>query len=161
MITRKKYEEPLAHQLIQITKKYLGVLADHSKDIPLERYHYTLLLIDENNESLTQKEIANLLQVDKSFMVNMIDYLENNGFVIRKTNNNDRRQYLIKLTEKSKGILPQINQVFVAVNQKALKSLSQNTVNCFFEVLETLQNNLKGVNINDIKLDYKNLKSKG
>jgi len=149
MIKVDKYEEPLAHQLIQITKKYLGEFAQQSKEISLERYHYTLLLIYENNELLTQKDLADLLQVDKSFMVNMIDYLEQNGFVNRMTNNSDRRQYLIKLTDKAKAILLPINKLFTAVNKQALSGLPQSKIDCFYEVLNTLQQNLNGTNIKE------------
>lgn len=159
MIKVEKYEEPLAHQFIQITKKYFSEFAQQSKGISLERYHYTLLLINENNEMLTQKDLADLLQVDKSFMVNMINYLEKNGFVNRITNMSDRRQYLIKLTDKAKGILLSINNVFTVINKEALKGLSQNKIDCFYEVLNTLQKNLSGANSKDITLNYKNLKS--
>ncbi|OAQ40673.1 hypothetical protein A5893_06955 [Pedobacter psychrophilus] len=159
MIIVNKYEEPLAHQLIQVTKKYLGEFAQQSKHISLERYHYTLLLIHENNELLTQKDLADLLQVDKSFMVNMIDYLEKNGFVNRLTNNKDRRQHLIRLTDKAKNILLPINNIFSAINKEALNGLPQDKIDCFYEVLNTLQQNLSGANINDITLNYKNLKS--
>jgi MarR family transcriptional regulator for hemolysin len=159
MIKIDKYEEPLAHQLIQITKKYLSEFAQQSKSISIERYHYTLLLIHKHNELLTQKDLADLLQVDKSFIVNMIDYLEENGFVIRQTNNKDRRQYLIKLTDKAKDILLPINNVFTTINEEALKGLSQNKIDCFFEVLNTLQHNLSGTSIKDITLSYKNIQS--
>ena len=159
MVKIDKYEEPLAHQLIQITKKYLSEFAQQSKSISIERYHYTLLLIHKHNELLTQKDLADLLQVDKSFIVNMVDYLEENGFVIRQTNNKDKRQYLIKLTDNAKAILLPINTVFTTINEEALKGLSQNKIDCFFEVLNTLQLNLNGVNSKDIKLNCNNLKA--
>ncbi|MEO5911525.1 MAG: MarR family transcriptional regulator [Pelobium sp.] len=151
-----KYEEPLVHQLIQVTKKYLNAFSESTENIPLERYHYALLLIDENGESLTQKALAKLLEVDKSFMVGMIDYLTNSGYVYRETNAEDRRQHVIKLTEKAKEIIPEINQSIHTVNQKAFGNLPDEKVNLFYEMIGMLQTNLNAHNTHEIAIDYQN-----
>lgn len=154
-----KYEEPLVHQLIQVTKKYLIAFNEHTEKIPLERYHYALLLIDEHSENLTQKALAELLQVDKSFMVGMIDYLTNSGYVYREINADDRRQHVIKLTDKAKETIPEINQSIYNVNQKAFKNLSDEKINQFYEMIKALQTNLKTNNSHEIALDYQKSKS--
>lgn len=153
-----KYEEPLVHQLIQVTKKYLSAFSDITENIPLERYHYALLLIDEHHETLTQKALAELLQVDKSFMVSMIDHLTDSGFVYRETNCDDRRQQVIKLTVKAKETIPEIHQSIKLLNQKAFQSVSKEKMNAFFETIETLQNNLNTLITHEIVLDYKKSK---
>lgn len=155
-----KYEEPLVHQLSQITKKYLSAFNNITENIPLERYHYALLLIDEHNESLTQKALAELLQVDKSFMVSMIDYLTEGGFVYRETNSDDRRQQVIKLTAHAKEIIPKIHKSIQVLNQRAFQSVSKEKMNAFFETTEILQNNLNTLITQEIVLDYKKSKLK-
>jgi MarR family transcriptional regulator for hemolysin len=154
-----KYEEPLVHPLIQITKKYLSAFVEISQEIPLERYHYVLLLVDEYDETLTQKALAELLQVDKSQLVNMIDYLTNNGFVFREKKSNDRRLQVIKLTSKAKDFIPEINQSIKELNQKAFKNLSEDKIVAFFEVIASLQNNLSKLGTTEISLEYQKLKS--
>ena len=155
-----KYEEPLVHQLLQITKKYLSAFSDITENIPLDRYHYALLLIDEHKETLTQKALAELLQVDKSFMVSMIDYLTHSGFVYRETNSDDRRQQVIKLTAHAKEIIPQIHKSIQVLNQRAFQSVSKEKMNAFFETTEILQNNLNTLITQEIMLDYKKSKIK-
>jgi MarR family transcriptional regulator for hemolysin len=137
-----KYEEPIVHQLVQITKKYLNAFSEISQEIPLERYHYVLLLIDEHGETLTQKALTALLIVDKSYLVNMIDYLTEQGLVFRETNPKDRRQQVIKLTAKAKDFIPMIDQKFRALNQKSFGNLSKKKIIAFYEVMDILQNNL-------------------
>ncbi|MDA9555222.1 MarR family transcriptional regulator [Pelobium sp.] len=154
----QKYEEPLVHQLIQITKKYLSAFGDIVQDIPLERYHYTLLLIDEHQETLTQKALAELLQVDKSFLVNMIDYLAENGFVYRETNSDDRRQQVIKLTAKAKTYIPEISACIKNLNQSALENIPKEHIQIFLNTITTIQNNLKTISSHEIVLDYKKMK---
>lgn len=147
-----KSSEPLVHQLIQLSKKYLSAFSEVTRDIPLERYHYILVLVDEHQETLTQKALAKILQVDKSFMVNIINYLTDNGFVYRETHTDDRRQQLIKLTAKAKEYVPSIKQSFKELNQKAFNNLSQDKIANFFEMIQTLQNNLSN---QEITLDFK------
>ncbi|TKB96323.1 MarR family winged helix-turn-helix transcriptional regulator [Pedobacter cryophilus] len=154
-----KYEEPLIYQLIQITKKYLGAFSDISQHIPLERYHYALLLIDEHRETLTQKALAELLQVDKSFLVTMIDYLTSNGFVYRETNLEDRRQQVIKLTSKAKKVIPDIDTSFKTLNAKAFENIPEEDVKTFFKTIELLQGNLTHKHQHEVILDYKTIKS--
>lgn len=153
-----KYEEPLAHQLIQVTKKYLSAFSQISNEIPLERYHYVLLLIDENKECLTQKALTEILQVDKSFMVSMIDHLTEHGFVIREANPEDRREHIIKLTSKAKTIIPKINQAFKELNHQAFLNIPEEKVKTFFEVIDNLQRNFNIKSTHEIVLDYKKLK---
>ncbi len=154
-----KYEEPLAHQLIQITKKYLSAFAEAIQEIPIERYHYVLLIIDENNETLTQKALADILQVDKSFMVTMIDYLTENGLVYRETNTDDRRQQVIKLKPAARKLIPDISNSISVLNKEAFKSLSESKIQTFLEVIETIQTNLSNVSTHEIVLDYKKVQN--
>lgn len=153
-----KYEEPLVHQLIQVTKKYLSAFSEITEAIPLERYHYAVLLIDEHQETLTQKALAELLQVDKSFMVSMIDHLTNSGFVYRETNCEDRRQQVIKLTALAKQIIPEIHKSIQILNQRAFQSVSKEKINAFFETIEILQTNLHTLINHEIILDFKKSK---
>ena len=154
-----KYEEPLVHQLVQITKKYLNAFSEISQEIPLERYHYVLLLIDEHKETLTQKALTAILLVDKSYLVNMIDYLSENGFVYRETNQKDRRQQVIKLTKKAKDYIPLIDEKFKAINQKSFDNLSKEKIATFYEVMKVLQNNLNKFKTTEISQEHQKLKS--
>lgn len=154
-----KYEEPLVHQLVQITKKYLNAFSEISQEIPLDRYHYVLLLIDEHKETLTQKALTAILLVDKSYLVNMIDYLSENGFVYRETNQKDRRQQVIKLTKKAKDYIPLIDEKFKAINQKSFDNLSKEKIATFYEVMKVLQNNLNKFKTTEISQEHQKLKS--
>ncbi|MBU1372912.1 MAG: MarR family transcriptional regulator [Bacteroidetes bacterium] len=118
-----------------------------------------LILVEQNQEKLTQKALAGMLQVDKSFMVNMINYLTENGFVYREINTEDRREHLIKLTDKAKKMIPSINQFIKELNSKAFYSLPDEKIKTFFEIIETLQNNLNLISNHETILDYQRLKS--
>ncbi|WP_017258486.1 MarR family winged helix-turn-helix transcriptional regulator [Pedobacter arcticus] len=158
MLTTDKTNQPIIHHLMVITKKYLSTFADFTHHIPLERYHYALLYIYDHKESLTQKDLAEYFHVDKSFMVTMIDYLSNNGFVYRETSMEDRRKHLIKLTEKAHQYIPMINQAIEKTNNLALNGISDANKALFFEVIQQLEINLNIDNVHQITVNY--IKSK-
>lgn len=151
----KKHEEPIVHPMVQITKKYLGAFADATQHIPIERYHYVLVIIFENNQTLTQKDLANYLLVDKSFMVNMIDYLTTSGFVFRETSKEDRRKHFIKLTQKAFDYLPEIELAIKTTNDLAFQGISESERIIFSEIMERVEQNFN-INIkHTVSFDYK------
>lgn len=150
----EKTNHPIIHHLVLITKKYLATFADFTADIPLERYHYALLYIQQNNENLTQKDLAQHFNVDKSFMVSMIDYLTKHGFVYREIDINDRRKHLIKLTEKAALYLPKIDEAIEKTNRIALNMVSEDHKLLFWEVIKQIEINLNITREHNIIIDY-------
>ncbi|WP_026897815.1 MarR family winged helix-turn-helix transcriptional regulator [Daejeonella oryzae] len=150
-------EEPLTHSLIAVSKKYLSLFSKEASHLSIDKYQYILVLIDDHKESLTQKALSELLQVDKSYMVTILDYLCGKGYVIREKNPNDRREQLIKLTEKARTDIPVIRKVISDLNQKSMKTLSKEQVKTFYEVISVIQENLSDSKPNEIFLEYKKI----
>ena len=107
-------KKPLSYSLIFLTKKYLSALSKETNTLSIDRYFYVLILIDNHDENLSQKILAHLLQIDKSYMVTILNYLEDNGYILRQKNANDRREQLIKLTSKAKEDIPLIRNTISA-----------------------------------------------
>ncbi|MDF3078691.1 MAG: MarR family transcriptional regulator [Sphingobacteriaceae bacterium] len=154
----KYLEEPLTRPLVSVTKKYLSAFSEELEGLELERYHFVLLRIDENDE-LTQKALANLLHVDKSFMVNIIDYLAERGYVTREKNVKDRREQIIRLTDKARQDIPVIRTAIKRLNKKSLKNVSEEQLETYREVLNMIQANLSDSRPN-IFVEYKKFEVK-
>ncbi len=152
-------KEPITHQLIQITKKYLSAFAVRVQQLELERYHYILVLINDNDELLTQKGLAEILQVNKSQMVAMIDYLSSKGYVKRKINPTDRREQLIKLTDKARKDIAVIENSITELNKKAVENLTENEIRNFNTAVNTIQKNLNFEVTHEIEVNYNRTKS--
>lgn len=76
--------EPLANPLLAVSKKYLNVLSRMVHQLSIDRYHYVLVLIDSHEQLLTQKALAEILNIDKSYMVTILDYLEKRDYIHRE-----------------------------------------------------------------------------
>lgn len=133
--------EPLANPFIALSKKYLSTLAKMVPHLSIDRYHYVIILID-SQENLTQKALAEILHIDKSYMVTILNYLEDKGYVMRNKNPNDRREQLIGLTALANQSLPLIKSAIESLNKLAFQDICESNRQVFQEVLFTLQNNL-------------------
>jgi DNA-binding MarR family transcriptional regulator len=60
---------------------------------------------------MSQQELAGRLGIHPSRLVAILDELERRGFVQRKSNMNDRRQYALHLTDNGKKTLEEIGQI--------------------------------------------------
>lgn len=149
--------KPITHPLIVVTKKYLSIFNGMVGSLPLDRYQYTLVLIEQYKETLSQKVLSELLEVDKSYMVTIIDYLSEKGYVVREKNPNDRREQLIKLTEKAKEELVLIKSAFDELNRKSLKGIEKKDIDIFNRVLQEIDANLSRGNAKDFIVDFKKL----
>ena len=148
-------KQPLALSLISVTKKYLSIFSQQTGGLDIDRYQYVLVLINRHKEQLTQKALSELLEVDKSFMVSIINYLSSKGYVIRETNPNDKRQQVIKLTEKARVAIPKIEAVIARLNEKSMENLSESQIKTFSDVLEQISCNLSDIKPIGITINYK------
>jgi MarR family transcriptional regulator, transcriptional regulator for hemolysin len=135
-------EEPLANFLISITKRYMHDLSGRLLHLSIDRYHSVLVLIDNHPDNLSQKALAEILQIDKSYMVTILDYLEGKGYVLRKKNPNDRREQLITLTAKARFDIPHIREAIKEQNRIALRNLTEKQLNIFHQTLGIIKENL-------------------
>lgn len=151
-------KQPLAHLLLSASKKYLGIFSQEAEGMDIDRYQYVLVLINIHNEQLTQKSLSELLEVDKSYMVNIIDYLSDKGYVVRTINEKDRRQHLIKLTEKAREIIPKIEGAIIRLNSKSVENISESQIHTFLSVLQQISSNLSDAKPAEIVINYKSKK---
>ena len=138
----KETEEPLGYLLLKVAKRYKSLFLEENVELDIDRYHYVLVLIDDHKEQLTQKGLAEILGVDKSYMVGIINYLAKKGYVLRETKLQDRRCQFVKLTEKAKVSLQGIRNSISAINEVSIGNISNTELNIFKKVLNQIQLNL-------------------
>lgn len=103
-------EWPLGRFFSFLTKQYIGKLALCMEHTPVERYYFPLYLIGKNNGLISQQELADQLLMDKVSMVRILDALQKDGFIERKTNPDDRRERRLHITPKAKPWIKEIEK---------------------------------------------------
>lgn len=146
LFMKVKPTEPIAKKLLHSGRAYVNVLANEMSHLDLSRYHYALSVIYYYDGQLTQNALAEKLDKDKSMIVNIINTLTEKGFVYREINPADRRQHLLRVTDKAKNAVPQIVEAIKDVNSRATENISSSEMEVFESVLNKMQQNLIKLN---------------
>ncbi len=141
-----KLIEPISRKLNHLGRAYLSLLAKQVEPLGISRYYYALTYICYHDGKLTQKALANELGKDKSLIVTIIDTLSEQGFVYRETNPADRREHLLRVTDKAKEAVPQIIEAFEILNKNITEDISEEEMKIFNIVLAKMSQNLKPLN---------------
>lgn len=99
-------------------------------DEAIKRYHITtkhlgILYLLKETDNLSQIELGRSLLIDRTTMIKLIDDLEQEQYVQRRKNSDDRRIYNIHLTETGKSNLSEIKASIKNIEEKFLSNIDQ------------------------------------
>ncbi|MCA1751245.1 MAG: MarR family winged helix-turn-helix transcriptional regulator [Cryomorphaceae bacterium] len=143
-----------------ISKDYFGALSHMMVETDLDRNYYTLLLICESGDGLTQKKLSEFLEVDKVTMSRKIDHLHGLGYVERRSNPADRRTVLIAPSEKASHILESLKRAFSRAEREAFRGIEPCEREAFLATAQKVRSNIGGMPKSPVKLEYKQKSSK-
>src|ERR687889_2348147 len=124
----------LIHAFDQELRKNVGITFSQWKII---------ITLVNNDDSLTQKEIADKLGLEGPTLIPIIDKLEKDGFVIRKVDNNDRRNNRIFLTEKTISSLDSIINYALKIKEISVRNISEQDISITKDTLEKMWQNIQ------------------
>lgn len=112
----------------------------------LEQFHlgsgqFHFLMILYKKDGVNQETLAEKLKIDKSTSARAIKKLEENDYVIRKRDVQDRRNYNIYLTKKAKKLHPTIKQILKKWTKQLLIDFSEEEVIQLYSFLERMEQN--------------------
>ena len=119
----------------------LTELVNNNVDITPEQYLLIDLLWDEG--PLTQKEIADRMQKDKNSITKLIDGLEKKGYVLRETDNNDRRKNVVVVTAYGQAQKQEITHIAINAAGNILGGIPEDELAKVAEVLNKLNKTMK------------------
>jgi DNA-binding MarR family transcriptional regulator len=146
---------PLGRHLAVTSKFYYGVLAKMLEDTGLDKYFTLLLMVDNCSEKCTQQYLANLGHIDKAQVTHMVEDCIKRGYLLKEQNPLDRREYLIRLSPKAKGILPNIRQAVAELEGIAMEGISDNDREIFLKVLCRAYSNLSKIPAEPLSFQFK------
>ena len=102
------------------------------------------LLIDLlwNQGSLSQQQLADMMQKDKNSITKLIDAIEQKGYVVRKQNPTDRRSNTIVLTDKAHDLKLGAKSVGISLLDKMIDGISEEEIRSFIDIMRKISQNM-------------------
>lgn len=110
-----------------------------------------IITLVNNDDGLTQKEIADKLGLEGPTLIPIIDKLEKDGFVTRMVDKNDRRNNRIFLTEKTISTLDLMINCGLRIKNMSMMDITEENVSITKDTLEKMWKNIQNeFNLNSV-----------
>lgn len=96
------------------------------------------LLLIESGHVRTPKDVAEVLKVGKTTVTGMLDRLESDHLITRAIDRDDRRSFVLELTDEGRELVRQIDSLRQDSLQRALASMQEADVKALYQGLEAL-----------------------
>ncbi len=126
----------------RIKKCFFDRLQENGINITPEQYLVMDILWE--NQSLSQQNIADVIQKDKNSVTKIIDSLEKKNFVSRVVDKKDRRINRIELTKEGEALEKNTTEVAIKFMNDTIAGIDNQDLNTFVDVMRKLKGNLEG-----------------
>lgn len=118
--------------------------------------HYSCLLCLFRKEGITQEAISKFTNTDKGTTTRSIKKLESLGYVEKHVDPDDRRAYKVYLTDKGRGIEPEVRQILKKWAESITSGFTPAESEIAYELLERMA--LNAIELKDKAFERKFLK---
>ena len=100
---------------------------------------FSVLAFLWKQDGLTQTELSDKTQIDRTTLGGLIDRLEKQGMVVRQPHPQDRRAHLVCLTEKAHELTTELSRIAQNVLQRFVAGLSEHDQHELLRMLNILR----------------------
>jgi MarR family transcriptional regulator, lower aerobic nicotinate degradation pathway regulator len=98
-------------------------------------YHHAVLAVLDEKDVETQATIADALGYDRSWLVGLLDELEEGGYIERRRDPTDRRRHLVTLKPAGKKKLAKLREIALQVEEEFFAPLDAERRKLLHDVL--------------------------
>lgn len=112
------------------------------KDIGYTQGLIMVYLMKHSDERIYQKDLEDVLHIRKSSITEHINILEEKNLIVRVCDDDDKRKRYLKPTRKAMGINKAIIETVKSLNDRMIKGIDEDELECFFRVLDKMKGNM-------------------
>ncbi len=117
-----------------------SILKSLGIDITIEQW--LVLNVINENESINQIDVGEILVKDKPTISRMVNHLEKKGLITKIPSSKDSRKVELNISKKGKTMINDIYPTIEKIRFKGLNELSQEEIKNIENILEKIQKNL-------------------
>ncbi len=126
-----------AHRMAQYITRTM-----HANNLSITHEQLVILKIISCHEGISQKELAEKLDRDKTSIVRSINILEKDHKVVRVNSKADKRVNSLYLTKDGKNLLDELQPIFENIKNEIQKGFTDDEISTMVEFLMKLTNRL-------------------
>lgn len=104
--------------------------------------HRMLMFLAER-PGLSQKDLANILQISQATVTISLKKLIKSGYVVKTSKENDNRCNVLTITDKGREVISKSIMVFDAIDNRVYEGLSEEDMDILLECLKKINANIK------------------
>jgi MarR family transcriptional regulator, transcriptional regulator for hemolysin len=131
--------------LHDVTRLYKRRFEQRSAQLSLTLPQCKTLSLLARNEGISQRQLADLADIDAMSIVRILDRMEADGWVERRADPQDRRARRLAVTAKARPLLDQILEMGAATRTEVLAGLDVQQRDQLVSMLERCQMNLQAL----------------
>jgi DNA-binding MarR family transcriptional regulator len=108
----------------------------------LTRAQWSVLAILSNRDGLSQSQLAEVLEIEKTTTGRLIDHVEKSGWVERRPIPGDRRLWAVYLTEQARPVIAEVERIVLNTRTEMLSGLSRQQQQELSQALQAVKSNL-------------------
>lgn len=118
-------------------------LRDKGFQITIDQWLILKVLMD--HPGIMQQEVAEMVFKDNASVTRIIDILEKSKYLRKKTNPNDRRKFILKITPSGERVIQEVQKIVLENRAMALSGISEKDLEITSKVLnQIIENSQKG-----------------
>ena len=144
MINNKEHHNLSAGRLIEELSKAAHIYFQNSfKEYSIGHAQVRTLHLIAHNEGLTQIELSDYLNLDKSSITSQLSILEKNGYITKRISKIDARSHHIYITENTREILKPLKEIYISWTDTLLEDFNESERKQVFLLLKKMQKNVQ------------------
>jgi MarR family transcriptional regulator, transcriptional regulator for hemolysin len=125
-------------------KNIIRYLSVNIKNYDITPEQWTVLKRLSENAGINQKELANKAEKDQPTVTRILDILERKELVIKKKNEEDRRSFILFITDKGTALIEELTPVIEALwEENILAGITKEDLDVYRSVLLKMNENLE------------------
>ncbi|ATO48037.1 MULTISPECIES: MarR family winged helix-turn-helix transcriptional regulator [Brevibacillus] len=134
-------EDSIGFMLGQTYRKIVYLLSSRLKEFDITTEQFSLLYQLDKQDGINQKELAHRTSKDQPTTTRILDALYKKGLIHKKTSENDRRAFLLFLTDAGKEMVKQTLPIEQQTIQEALHNISDADLAFMKQLLQQMSEN--------------------
>lgn len=130
---------PLTNFIGYLLRRVFAQFAAQATGDDIDSRDFVVLDALADRDWLSQLDLAERLDINRTIMVSVIDRLEVKGYVVRTRNPDNRRSYVLSLTEAGRDALKTMRQAVTDRDRRLTSALTAREHTRFNELLSRMQ----------------------